>query len=134
ALRLTAGGRVTSDEKLAVTNAVIGSLENPFDNDATAQAQAQAILNWQPFPTTRGKRTVTKFTPSFTLQYMLPDGHIYASYKEGFKSGGFDASISRPALFATGFEFDDETAKSYEIGGKFTLLDGRLRLTAAAFR
>lgn len=134
ALRLTVGGRVTSDEKTAKINAAIGSLEDPFDNNATAQAGARAVLNWLPIPGGRGKRSVTKFTPAVTLQYMLPDGQIYASYKEGFKSGGFDASISRPAQITSGFEFDDETAKSYEIGAKVTLMDGRLRLTAAAFR
>jgi Outer membrane receptor proteins, mostly Fe transport len=134
ALRLTAGGRVTSDEKKAMIDASIGSLEDPFDNNATAQAGAQGVLNWLPIPPGSKKRAVTKFTPAVTLQYMLPDGQVYASYKEGFKSGGFDSSISRPTQIANGFEFDDETAKSYEVGAKFTLLDGRLRLTAAAFR
>jgi outer membrane receptor protein involved in Fe transport len=134
ALRLIAGGRVTSDEKNAVINAAIGSLENPFDNNATAQAGARGVLNWLPIPGGSGKRSVTNFSPALTLQYVLPDGQVYASYKEGFKSGGFDSSISRPAQITAGFEFDDETAKSYEVGAKFTLLDGRLRLTAAAFR
>jgi iron complex outermembrane receptor protein len=133
-VRFIAGGRVTNDKKNVLIRQDIGSLENPYDGNATAQAQAQAVLNWIPFPTATRSRNVTRFTPAVTLQYVLPTGQVYVSYKEGFKSGGFDASLPRGSLLDNGFEFQDETAKSYEAGAKFTLLDRRLRFTAAIFR
>ncbi len=54
------------------------------------------------------------------------------SYSEGFKSGGFNAvddqnptfnadGTTNPTVPAQGFEYDDETASSIEIGGQ-TLL------------
>jgi iron complex outermembrane receptor protein len=64
----------------------------------------------------------------------------YASYSQGFKSGGFNTRIVQPVISPnapTGREFlpefDPEQVTSYEIGGK--LLIGRtLRLSAAAFK
>ena len=83
----------------------------------------------------------SKFTPAATLQYQwTPEFMTYASYSQGFKSGGFNTRIVQPVISAnapTGREFlpqfDPEQVTSTEIGGK--LLIGRtLRLSAAAFR
>lgn len=86
-------------------------------------------------------KTNSKFTPAATLQYQwTPALMTYASYSQGFKSGGFNTRIVQPVISAnapTGREFlpefDPEQVTSYEIGGK--LLIGRtLRVSAAAFK
>jgi len=86
-------------------------------------------------------KTNSKFTPAATLQYQwTPEFMTYASYSQGFKSGGFNTRIVQPVISPaapTGREFlpefDPEQVTSYEIGSK--LLIGRtLRLSAAAFK
>jgi iron complex outermembrane receptor protein len=77
-----------------------------------------------------GPRTFTEFTPRVNFKWQPRDGWMfYASYAEGSKSGGFNTPTADP-----GFEvFDPETNKTYELGGKQTLLDGRLQLNYALF-
>jgi iron complex outermembrane receptor protein len=55
--------------------------------------------------------------PSLILRWQPTDElMLYASYAEGYKSGGFQGAI--PNATAAAFEFLPETAKSYEIGVK----------------
>lgn len=86
-------------------------------------------------------KTNSKFTPAASLQYQwTPSFMTYASYSQGFKSGGFNTRIVQPVISAnapTGREFlpefDPEQVTSYEIGSK--LLIGRsLRLSGALFQ
>lgn len=116
-----------------------------FDTPLTPEQIAFASL---PGPNPRdehdlpGSRSDTDLNPSIELQWeATSDVMLYASYKEGFKAGGFDPNL-RLAILAEptvndangGYEFDDETAKSWEIGAKTTLFDGALTLNVAAFR
>ena len=72
------------------------------------------------------------FDPKVTLQYFPNDDvMVYASYGEGFKSGGFQPSIPANAAFAEA-AFEPEEVASYEVGVKATLWD-RARINAAAF-
>jgi iron complex outermembrane receptor protein len=95
------------------------------------QVQPKVSLSWQPNDTT----------------------NIYASYGVGFRSGGFN-SLGSEALLDFWFnaqgtgnpgdavdaglivkdEYDKEVTDSFEIGGKFILMDNRLRINAAVFR
>ena len=78
---------------------------------------------------------------------------FYASYSEGFKSGGFNSVDDQKPVLAQvtivpgvdittvpdrnapgpGWAYDDETATSFEIGGKHTLLDGSMNFNWAVF-
>ncbi|MGD1953980.1 MAG: TonB-dependent receptor [Sphingomonadales bacterium] len=89
-----------------------------------------------------GSRSDADLNPAIELQWTpTNDVMLYASYKEGFKAGGFDPNL-RLAILAEptvndengGYEFDDETAKSWEIGAKTTLFDGTVTFNIAAFR
>lgn len=60
------------------------------------------------------------------------DFMLYASYSEGFKSGGFGQRIFPPLPAIPSFE--PETATVYEIGAKSTFFGNRVRLNGAAFR
>ncbi|MEJ2088175.1 MAG: TonB-dependent receptor, partial [Gammaproteobacteria bacterium] len=54
---------------------------------------------------------------------------LYASYSEGFRSGGFSIRANNPDQLL----YDPEDVKSYEVGSKNDFLDGRLRFNAALF-
>ena len=88
-------------------------------------------------------RTTDQVLPGVSLSWTPNDtSSYYVTYSEGFKSGGFNAAIDQDPVFAevngsrvalrdqpgVGFEFDDETGWSLEIGGKHTLLDGDMTL------
>ena len=72
------------------------------------------------------------WTPHLNFAYRWNDELMtYVSYSEGFKSGGFSGRVFPPR---TGMPtFEPETAKVYEIGAKWTGLDNRVRVSAAAF-
>ncbi|MFV0277252.1 MAG: TonB-dependent receptor, partial [Parahaliea sp.] len=55
----------------------------------------------------------------------------YASWTQGFRSGGYTGRPNIPEL--VGIPTDDETVDSYELGLKSYWLDRRLRLNLAAF-
>lgn len=61
--------------------------------------------------------------------------NVYAKYATGFKSGGFNLDYINAVELAanTGLEFGKETVKSYELGYKGNLMEGRLKLNMAAF-
>ncbi len=80
--------------------------------------------------------------PRVSLRYRPSDAFtIYASYGEGFRSGGFNPLGSRDAIInidgvtntTVQDYFGKETSKSAEIGVKGSLLDRRLNFNAAAF-
>lgn len=90
-----------------------------------------------------GKRDESAFTPLVTLQWDLTEDIMgYASYTEGFKSGGFDLRSNADPVAGVGFpggptgawEFEEEKAKSIELGAKISLLDGAAELNAALYR
>ena len=78
------------------------------------------------------QRNTDHWLPGLIIKKTLSDNHmIYASFSKGYKSGGFNAADDQNPVFLAdgtivrtepgiGFEYDDETATSYEIGGKHT--------------
>ncbi len=81
-------------------------------------------------------RNEDDFSPNAVLTWKPADEHMYyLSYAEGFKGGGYQLwPVGGGALTADQVEFDAESATSYEIGGKHTLLDRRLQLNWAIFQ
>jgi iron complex outermembrane receptor protein len=95
-----------------------------------------------PFPLVAGQRLVLgedrasnrdgAFTPLVSLSYFFSDEVMtYASYSEGFKSGGFEQRIFPPAQVVP--KFDQEKVRVYEVGTKTLLFDNLLRLNGAMF-
>lgn len=97
---------------------------------------AVALLAGLGQPTVVGKRNVTKFSPDVKLVWNAnDDALLYASWARGYKSGGFDFRANNKGTFATAadaFEFEDERATNYELGGKFKL-GGSAELNATAY-
>ena len=72
------------------------------------------------------KKTWDSVTGRARLEWRPFDNQLfYAGYSRGERHGGFNYNQANP--------FDSETINAYEIGGKNTLLDGRLILNTSAF-
>jgi outer membrane receptor protein involved in Fe transport len=145
-LTLTAGVRYTEEEKRAhadmfvTTNSTGLTTPNPHP---LLQGLSGAFFDSYDHDFDE-QRSTNQLMPAMNLQWTRSeDSKFYFSYSEGFKSGGFNAVDSQAPAFTAagpqptvpglGFEYDDESAKSYEIGGKHTLLDGAMNLNWAYF-
>lgn len=113
AFRLSAGGRYTSEKK------DVGISFNGVPVNFEDRAH-----RW------------TNFSPEVSLRYRPNNSMMfYASYKRGFKSGGFDAGFN-PGLQGVGpfdVRYDPEKVKGFEGGAKLSLFDRALTLNLAAF-
>jgi Outer membrane receptor proteins, mostly Fe transport len=125
---LTFGGRYTEDER---TSRVVRQFFGP--GPSPAFGGPGVIGTTEPVPTFRGTRTDDAFTPRVILAWEpAPNLNLYASYSQGFKGGGFDPRGNfANADVREGFlpEFVD----SYELGAKFSLFDGRVRINSDVF-
>ncbi len=71
-------------------------------------------------------------SPKIGLSWQATDDVLaYASYTEGFRSGGYN--IRTTSDTESPGPYDEEKVKAYEMGFKSTALDGRLRANAAVF-
>lgn len=76
--------------------------------------------------------TWTETTPKFGVDYRpFDDVMFYASYAEGFHSGGYFGRNQNAQDFANTYE--PEFAKSYELGMKAQFFDNTVQLNVAAF-
>jgi len=154
---LQLGGRVTKDERdgrrtlnvlaldgspLAPTNIAPLVWASPglrFSSEQLAAfgpAGTEALDRLGSLPVT-GSRDTTKFSPEIKGVWDVNDDvMLYVSGARGFKSGGFDFRANNRGVSSTmaeSFEFDDEEATSFELGGKFSLAEGAAEINAAAF-
>ena len=141
---LTAGLRYTSEDKsflpdqFIITNYFAGS-GNPM-LDAPFLQVGERIL-----PFLEKDIDISESTAMVDLSYQWTnDLMTYISYSEGFKSGGFTQRVFPPQIAGTTAaagtadidlipDFDPEFADAYEMGFKYTGLEGRLRLNGALF-
>ena len=146
-LSLTAGVRYTEEDKEAFAKAdltaSVTGLATPNDGAFLAALQAASFGVWA--HDFNEKRSTDQVIPAANLQWAQSDtSKYYISYSEGFKSGGFNSvDDQNPEIAADGtvlrttpgigFEYDDETASSIEIGGKHVLMDGAMNLNWAYF-
>ena len=163
--RVTLGVRYTEEEKEVestqfLSDSITG-LDTPTYNYFNSLVQAGSFNTY--FRDVEDDRKTDELIPSVIVQWdVFDDTMLYASFSQGFKSGGFSAAddgepggvplgvlpcgpvpgaagleIPRDCYDATipndDFEFDDETVDAFEIGGKHTLLDGGMTLNWALF-
>lgn len=82
-------------------------------------------------PGSAAKAVFSAFQPKIQLSYKPSDNlNIYATYSEGFSSGGFNSFVS----VAQSRRYEAQTAENFEIGFKHRFLRNRITLTASAFR
>ncbi|MEH6581568.1 MAG: TonB-dependent receptor [Halioglobus sp.] len=78
-------------------------------------------------------RSEDDWSPMVALEWNANDDIMtYVSASKGFKGGGYDSTHSNGNDLGT-LEFDPESAISYEIGSKMTLMGGRGNLNIAIF-
>lgn len=143
-LSLTLGYRYTEDEKTfspdqVITGGLIPVMGVPIclGTDATLVA----VTPFDRTPCAVGDRVVPlqdqdieseEEVPMINLSYQWTESLMaYATYSEGFKSGGFTQRIFPPENSLP--SFDPEFVTSYEVGFKWDGLDGRLRTNFAAY-
>lgn len=123
--KLTAGMRYTEDDKTFLPDSVITAVNVPpyiFPFPV-----GTPIL-----PHEKAKNNISEWTPMLNLSYQVSDGlMLYASYSEGFKSGGFTQRVFPPE--PTIPTFDPEFVKTYEAGFKYSSSNNKIRLNGAAF-
>lgn len=103
-----AGGRYTEDDK---------------DLDAILSGTVLAPVQNQ----------YSKFTPKFGLNYKVtPSILLFASYSEGFKSGGYNGLASTAVQVRTAFQ--PQYTDAWEVGMKADLLGNTLRVNVSAFK
>lgn len=79
-----------------------------------------------------GEASFDRFTPRLGVEWRPNDDLlIFASYAQGFRSGGFNGRIIAPQ--ATVPTYEPDTNDAYEIGFKSDLFGGRARLNATVF-
>ena len=143
---LTAGARYTEETKRAhaqtYNTSSFKGLATPDANPLLGALQGALFSIYDhSFDEDRGTH---QFIPAVNLEWTRSeDSMLYMSYSEGFKSGGFNSTDSQLPLFTAdgpqanipgpGFEYEDENAESWEIGGKHTLMDGSMTLNWAFY-
>lgn len=140
AVSLSIGGRYTSDERSSTVlrRTFVGGISPRFGGTGVV-LETTSDFN--------GTKKWTDFSPRVSASWQPSDEqHLYFSYSEGFKGGSFDpraqttgapdldndGTVSADEIFAF-MMFEPETVKSYELGIKSKLLDGRLTTSVAVF-
>ena len=110
---VTLGGRYTKDKKIS------DQATDPFG--PAGAYFVKLTPDWD------------SFDPALTLEYeATEDVMVYASARQGFKSGGFQSLPASLALAST--VYDPERVRAYELGAKSQWWEGRLTANVALFR
>ncbi len=152
ALRATLGVRYAKDTKtldksLVFSDDLQGLGRENYDPSYAAQPLQDAM--WGLFNSYRHdyvdqKRVEEHATPAVNVEWDVnEDTMMYLSYSEGYKGGGFNGADDMTTTDTNGdgvgdvpasdFQYEDELAKTVELGGKLTLADGAMRLNWALF-
>ncbi len=127
-LSISVGGRYTKDKKTGqVYRQNFTGLKSPLFGNPTA-VPGLVRSNFT------SSDTYERFTPRVSISYdITPDVTTYASFSQGFKSGGFDMRADAILTPSSVNGYDPEKVDSYEAGLKGYFLDGRLSLNSAVF-
>jgi iron complex outermembrane receptor protein len=84
------------------------------------------------YPPGENEKSFSNFSPRVGFEvHPTQDVMIYASYSQGYKTGGWTTRLSAPE--STAPDFAEEKADSYELGMKSEMLDHHLRANLAGF-
>lgn len=125
-LRITGGLRWSDESKDG-----FGQPKSPFFLDNTD-------LLGNPILPNIGSFSFSKLNPSVVVEFDVhEDIMYYASFKQSFRSGGFNQGGVAPRLpgetFGADFVFGREDINAYEFGVKADVFDNRVRINAAGF-
>ena len=122
-------------DRLTVTAGIRWTEEEKTFQAGQAYLTAASLSGNRNFPDFANlNNTWNDVSPKLGVTYNLTDSAIlYASYSEGFHSGGFFGVNQNVRDFERD-QYSPERAQSYEIGLKSQWIDNRLRLNVTAFR
>jgi len=123
-VELTFGARYTKETK---KSKFIQPIVHPFL--ATLWVEGEEVVGDQEFE---------EWAPEATINWNVsPDVMLFASYKTGYKSGGFSISGLYSTFAGTSpeddFLFEPETSKGFEAGVKSTLFNNKMHLNATIY-
>jgi iron complex outermembrane receptor protein len=126
--KVSAGARYTRDEKTGtVFRRNYTGIRSPLFGNAAA---VPGLLRTD----YTNERSFEKFTPRVSISYEpRQDLNFYASYGQGFKSGGFDMRGDAILTPTTVDGYEPETIDSWELGMKGAFLENRLFVNLAGF-
>jgi len=141
-LTLSVGGRYTKERKEICGGNALGTPDNrSYVSTFGACPQELRIANvYQEFATNpvtgetylqEGREEWSRFTPRIGLDYKFDTAMVYATYSEGFRSGGYNG---RPNNAFNLGPYDPEDVENIEIGFKSQFADNRVRLNFSAFQ
>jgi iron complex outermembrane recepter protein len=118
---LDVGLRYTSEKKSAV-------IQNYAYADATFTTPVATLADFS------GSHISHNASPKVSLDYAATDQiKLYASYSQGFHSGGYNIRANCSAIPASCRPIADEKVTSYELGSKMSFFDDSLMLNTAFF-
>ncbi|MGB5345093.1 MAG: TonB-dependent receptor [Woeseia sp.] len=133
---LQVGARLSSETKDAQRVLSVAAIDGSPLPAATAPFTAglySALFNLNAHSLS-AKRDKLGLMPSFEVQYRPVDNAMYYfTAVRGLKSGGFDARSNNTPANGGSFEFDDESASSFELGAKLASADRRADIRLAAY-
>lgn len=130
-LSVSVGGRYTHDDRPYQTSGF--TVTGPLTPNAPNLIGIENLVRdaGSSF-STKASYSAGEFTPQAKIQYRwAPNLMTYASFAQGFKSGGYDVGAS--SLVNASAPVKSESVDSYEIGLKSEMFDRRLRVNLAAF-
>lgn len=118
---LDVGVRLSRETKSAV-------IQNYGYADASFSTPIATLANFS------GSHTTNNASPKVSLNWAASDHiNLYASYSEGFHSGGYNIRANCVAIPSSCRPIQDEKVQSYELGSKMTFFDDRLMANTAVF-
>jgi len=137
-IQITAGGRYTHEVKTLLDYTIVVGTASGYG----AGVDVTKLADYPGTPTPKLK--FNNFSPEVTISYKpMTDMMLFASWKRGFKSGGFDAGYVNGALLGTsaaavarraaGQTFAPEKVNGFEAGLKSTLFDRQLTFNLTGY-
>lgn len=136
---LSLGGRYNKEEKTAAgteflqINGVGLVPQISYGNERSRPAYVGTFVD----PATGQTRTAdgdasfSQFSPRVNVTYKIDDDKlVYATFSEGYRSGGFNGRASGPLTLGP---YEPEDVETIEVGAKTQWLDNRLRFNASVF-
>ncbi len=118
---LDVGARLTRETKSAV-------IQNFGYADASFTTPVATLADFT------GSHTTNNASPKISLDYSANDQvKLYASYSEGFHSGGYNIRANCTAIPSSCRPVQDEKVQSFELGSKMTFFDDSLMMNTALF-
>ena len=136
AFRLIAGLRYTYDEKKFDSKVFFNELGNGYEGGTGSTIFQPPLLVYDFSSATVGdiaEQDNDLWSGKVQLEYTASDrALLYAGISQGVKGAGFNTNIGG-AITIEETPFTNESLLAYEVGGKFDLRDGSLRLNTALF-